>query len=312
MTQKAKGNVMFSDLAREWLDAAKSKVKPSSYAQYSKRIEKNILPYFENARLREIDSAAIAGYVEHLQAEKFTEKYIYDLTILLRSILKNAAHTMGYPDPTAGMEALKSGREPSAPQALDHGDEFYRRLNKVLTEDTDLTKCGILLTLYTGLKIGELCALKWADIDLKAGKITVVRSIQRISTEEGSTLIFTESDKRAREIPLTGTLCDILKKWETRDEYYLLSGNDAPIEPRTMQYRLRALLKKEYLPDVSFSGLRKLFIKRCISHGAQVTVLADILGNSSVQSAAAYCEKPTLSGKIRTIDLMVEEVNILP
>ena len=292
--------------AEEWLEDIRSKVKLSSYAQYKIKLEKNILPFFGEIELDKISSEKVNEFYGYLLTVGTGESYAANILSLIKMIMKYLSRVYGIPDPTVGTGLSKSAAEHKRSDAYD--DESYKRLCSVLTCDTDLTKCGILLTLYTGLKIGELCALKWADIDLKAGKITVTRSIQRISTEEGSTLIFTESDKRAREIPLTGTLCDILKKWETRDEYYLLSGNDAPIEPRTMQYRLRALLKKEYLPDVSFSGLRKLFIKRCISHGAQVTVLADILGNSSVQSAVAYCEKPTLSGKIRTIDLMAEEV----
>ncbi len=310
MTRKNLGNILFSDLTKEWLSTVRSKVKPSSYAQYALRLDKNIIPYFEKARLKDITQDSIQSFVEHLYAEGFNGKYIYDVTTLLKSILKNVTRTYGYPDPTVGMETIKTGRESeNSPEQPIYTDELCERLNKVLTTNTDLTKCGILTTLYTGLRIGELCALKWEDVDLKVGKITVVRTIQRISTEEGSVLMITDLGKKAREIPLPQFLCDILKKHKAPANRYLLSGTTSPVEPRTMQYRLRSFLKKEYLPDISFSKLRKLFIKRCISHGADVTVLADILGNTSVQSAAAYCEKPTITSKIQAINLIAEEVS---
>ena len=303
MTQKALGNMLFSDLIKEWLDSVRAKVKPSSYAQYSKRIEKNILPFFAGMKLSDIAQDTLRHFVERLQAENFNEKYIYDVVTLLRSILKTVTRTYGYPDPTIGMETIRTGRENEAPLSKPiYTDELCEQLNKVLTTDTDLTKCGILMTLYTGLRIGELCALKWEDIDIKAGKVTVVHTIQRISTEDGSMLMMTDLDKKAREIPLPQFLCKILQKHKAPANRYLLSGTASPIEPRTMQYRLRSFLEKEQLPDISFSGLRKLFIKRCISHGTDVTVLADILGNTSVQSTAMYCEKPTITRKIQAIN----------
>ena len=310
MTQRALGNRLFSELIQEWLTSAKAKVKPSSYAQYVKRAEKNILPYFSGAKLRDITPESVLGFVQHLQSEGYNEKYIYDLTTLLKSVLKSITRTYGYPDPTVGMEGLLTGREHAdIPREPAYGEELCERLIEVLSTDTDLTKCGILMTLYTGLRIGELCALKWEDIDLDNGTLTIRRTIQRVSTEDGSVLMTTELGKRAREIPLPQALRGVLLDFRTSSDRYLLSGTTSPIEPRTMQYRLRAFLKKAYLPDISFSELRKLFIKRCLSRGADVTVLADVLGNASVQSAAAYCEKPTMRSKIEAVNLISKEVS---
>ena len=309
MTRKNSGNILFSDLAKEWLASVRSKVKPSSYSQYILRLDKNIIPYFKGAKLKDITQDSIQRFIEHLYAEGLSEQYVYDMMTLFKSILRTATRTYGYPDPTVELEAIKTGRENgNQPESPTYTDELCDRLNKVLITDTDLTKCGILMTLYTGLRIGELCALKWSDIDLSNRTVSVAKTIQRISTEEGSVLIMTDLGKKTREIPLPQFLCDILQKQKAPANSYFLSGTTSPIDPRIMQYRLRSFLKKEYLPDINFRELRKLFIKRCISHGADVTVLADILGNVSVQSAAVYYDKPTINSKIQAINLMAEEV----
>ena len=308
MTQKALGNTLFSDLIKEWLDSVRAKVKPSSYAQYAKRTEKIILPYFAGKKLKDITAGSVQDFIEHLRAENFNEKYIYDVTTQLKSILKNITRSYGYPDPTVGMEMIRAGRD-HEPQQLVYSEEMCERLDMALTAEPDLTKCGILMTLHTGLRIGELCALKWEDIDLEEKKITVQRGIQRISAEEGSILTITDIGRRSREVPISQFLCDILSKYKVPDNRFFLSGTTSPVEPRTMQYRLRSFLKKEHLPDISFNDLKKLFIKRCISCGTDITVLSDILGNSSVQSAAMYCEKPTITSKMQAVSLIAKEVS---
>lgn len=180
----------------------------------------------------------------------------------------------------------------------------------MLTEEPNLTKAGILLTLFAGLKIGELCALKWCDIDIESGVLTLSKTLQRISAGENTGLILTDlrSDSGVRKVPLAPFLQEILKKFQTDDDKFFLSGTLTPVEPRTMQYRLRSLLKSEDLPSISFSELRRLFIDRCVNSGVDIVTITDILGNSSVQSTLYCCSKPTMDSKMKAVNLIAEKV----
>ncbi len=300
-------NMTFEAAAAKWLDAVKPRIKPTSCAQYTARLEKNILPYFKNTPLRDINADKLSELSERLCTEGLTPQYVYDILIQVKMITKYISRACGCPDPA--IDAVFARPEPDVVKS-SYDEINCGRLCEALTADPDLTKCGILMTLYTGLRIGELCALKWEDIDLDGGFLNISKTLQRVSVGENTGLVLTELKPcSSRKVPIAAFLQDILLKFKTDAEKFFLSGTTSPIEPRTMQYRLRAFLKKSYLPDISFSELRKLFIKRCLSRGADVTVLADVLGNASVQSAAAYCEKPTMRSKIEAVNLISKEVS---
>ena len=139
--------------------------------------------------------------------------------------------------------------------------------------------------MFTGLRIGELCALKWSDIDLSQRTISVSRTIQRIKVQGGTQLIITEpkSISSVREIPIPDCILPLLKNFCSKGESYILSGTAKPVEPRTMQYRFQALLKKAKLPSIHFHALRHMFATNCVELGFDVKSLSEILGHSGVE-----------------------------
>ena len=140
----------------------------------------------------------------------------------------------------------------------------------------------------TGLRIGELCALKWADIDLEKRILTVSKTLQRIQIKGGSTktkLILTEpkSETSKRSIPIPECLIEFLRKFQGDPEQFVLSGRAKPIEPRTMQYRFTTILKNGDLPSVHFHALRHMFPSNCVRLGFDIKSLSEILGHSGVE-----------------------------
>ncbi|MCM1480907.1 MAG: site-specific integrase, partial [Muribaculaceae bacterium] len=150
----------------------------------------------------------------------------------------------------------------------------------------DCYNVGILLSAATGIRIGELCALKWENIDLEKSIITVKQTVQRVMKNSGGTQLLVTSPKSAcsdREIPLPDFIIPYLKTVRTADDCFLLSGGEKIVEPRTMQYRFKSLLKKANLPYVNFHALRHMFATNCVALGFDVKTLSEILGHSSVQ-----------------------------
>ncbi len=302
-------NMTFATAAEKWLDSVKLRVKPTSCAQYTVKLEKNILPYFGKTKLKDVTADKLREFKTYLTGEGLTSQYIYDILIQIKMITKYISRAYGCPDPA--IDAVFVRPEQEAPTKKIYDEIYCRRLCEVLTEEPNLTKAGILLTLFAGLKIGELCALRWREIDMENGILTISKTLQRISAGENTGLILTDlrSDSGVRKVPLAPFLQEILKQFQTDDDRFFLSGTLTPVEPRTMQYRLRSLLKSEDLPSISFSELRRLFIDRCVNSGVDIVTITDILGNSSVQSTYSSCLKPTMDSKIHAINLIAEEVS---
>ena len=162
-------------------------------------------------------------------------------------------------------------------------------LTEYLLDDMDFIKLGIYLSLFTGIRIGELCALKWENINLYEKMLYVKKTMQRIQTYDmlQKTKVIISSPKSAcslREIPLPDFLCNMLKKYKRADDYFLLSGSvQEYVEPRALQYKFKKIIKDCGLTDVNFHALRHTFATRCVEAGFEIKTLSEILGHSSVK-----------------------------
>lgn len=147
---------------------------------------------------------------------------------------------------------------------------------------------GIFISAVTGIRIGELCALKWSDIDLEKRIIAVSKTMQRIKNIGGKTatkIVITppKSKTSAREIPVPDVLYSYLKKMQCDNDCYVLTGKKLFAEPRTMQYRFASILKRIGLPQVNFHAMRHMFATKCVDVGVDVKTLSEILGHCSVE-----------------------------
>ena len=161
-------------------------------------------------------------------------------------------------------------------------------LRRYISENRNNTTMGIALTMSTGIRIGELCALQWQDIDLEKHILTVRKTVQRIQSPNGDTrtkLIIGDpkSESSKRSIPLTKNMADFLAQFKGKSEELILSGKENPIEPRTMQYRFAKILKYVNLPSIHFHALRHMFASTYIKLGFNVKTLSELLGHSKVE-----------------------------
>jgi len=149
----------------------------------------------------------------------------------------------------------------------------------------------ILLAMYTGLRVGELCALKWSDVDMENGIISVTRTIQRVQcfspdAETKTTLITdrAKSKNSARIVPLPARILQLLREQKKLSFCeYIFSCNGHFLEPRVLQYRFKVLLKKAGLQAMNFHALRHTFATRCMELCFDVKTLSEILGHSSAK-----------------------------
>ena len=275
------GKVTVRELFEEWLSAARLKVKPSTYACYYMKVTKHILPAFGGLAYEKVTVSSIHHFIESKINNGLSAKYVGDIIIVFKSMARYIAKIHGYMNP---LENVIMPKKTENTRKLLSKEE-QEKLCRYVLKHPDHANLGVLISYYAGLRIGEVCGLKWCDIDLSKGILNVERTVQRVY-ENDSTKVMIGSPKSkssVRIIPLPRFLIEILKKLKTSESSYILSGTERPVEPRTMQYRFKSLLQKINLPSVNYHSLRHMFATNCIELGFDVKTLSEILGHSSAK-----------------------------
>lgn len=237
--------ITVKELAVEWLCVVKSRIKESTAANYRMKIERHILPYFGGISSAMLKAKTVSKFVQKKLKDGFSARYVCDILTLLKSIFRYANREYHIANILDGIIMPK--REKTEIKILSK-DEQNRLMNYVKF-NKNFSTLGVALSLYTGLRIGELCALKWENIDIEKRTLTVKNTIQRIQNFDGkqkTKVIITEPKSRTskRIIPIPDCLIPMLKELKVRKDSFVLTGTNNPIEPRTMQYRLKQILKK--------------------------------------------------------------------
>ena len=248
------------------------------------KANKHILPEFGERIITSINQNDIYSFIESRQKQGLSNRYISDILVLLKSVFKYAVKTYHIFNVLDGI--LLPKKKTVEIQLLEKNEQ--KKLQRYVSENRSLTTLGIALSMSTGLRIGELCALKWDNIDLEKRTLTVRSTIQRIQCSGGNTktkIVVTEpkSESSMRSIPIPENMIDFLKEFKGTPDDYVLSGTEKPVEPRTMQYRFTKILKNVKLPSVHFHALRHIFASTCVELGFDVKALSELLGHSKVE-----------------------------
>lgn len=268
----------------EWFKSIQHRVKESTAANYRMKAEKHVLPAFSDTKADTITASDIYAFIESRQSSGLSNRYISDILIMMKSIFKYASKTYHFLNPLDGI-TLPKMQKPEI-ELLDENQQG--KLQQYIAENPNHSTLGIALSMSTGIRIGELCALQWEDIDLEKRILTVRKTMQRIQTPDGETktkltIAEPKSESSKRKIPIPDCAISILEKFRGKAKEYLVSGEERPVEPRTMQYRFASILKNVKLPSVHFHALRHMFASRCVKLGFDIKTLSEILGHSKVE-----------------------------
>lgn len=268
----------------EWFNTVKYHIKESTASNYRMKAEKHILPSFGKKLIDSITQKDIYNFIDQKRKDRLSDRYIADIIILIKGIFKYSVKTYHIFNPMEGLVLPK--RKNTEIQLLDSSEQS--KLQEYISKNQNLGTLGTALSYSTGIRIGELCALQWKDIDFEKRILTVRKTIQRIQCKGGekrTKLIITDpkSDSSKRKIPIPDCIMSFLYQFKGNPDDYLLSGFEKPIEPRTMQYRFSRILKNAKLPSVHFHALRHIFASTCVKLGFDIKTLSEILGHSSVE-----------------------------
>jgi len=291
--------MMFDDAAMEWLCEVKNGKKLSTYVKYSQVYRSHLKKAFQDMRLYEMTDTSMKERISESMSDSLQKSVYCVLNQILQFISQHYLISMPY----IRKEAAGVRNKPI--ELFTKSEQS--RLFPVLSCKIDIYKTAILLSLYTGLRLGEVCALKWADIDFKNRILSVKRTVQRICVEGCRTkTILLETEPKSgysrREIPLSAGILKLLLRFQSGNEYVF--GGNKPMEPRTLQYHFKKILEESGLPAKNFHILRHTFATNCIEGGTDVKSLSEILGHSDVQITLNRYVHPTMETKRRQMDVL--------
>ena len=276
----------FAFYCDEWLRLRKNKIRESTYIKYSTVLEKHIKPKLGGCFPLGITTGLIEDFSQELLFdEELAVKTVHDILVVLHGVLKYTATQFPGTFPSVEINYPKEGKKEMRVLSL----EEQNHLISYLLDNMDACKFGVLLALFTGLRIGELCALKWGNINLRDKSIRIVATLQRLHDvdmkSEGRTRIVIgdpKSDTSVRTIPMTESVINLCLKMNPQNSSaYILTGTTDFMEPRTLQYRMEKYTRECNLDGVHCHTLRHTFATRAVEVGFEIKSLSEILGHAT-------------------------------
>ena len=283
---------LYGEILKVWLLSAKNRVKESTISRYNHIVQRHIQPFLGNYQISEIGAALLEEYIDYLLQHGrldgsggLSPKSVADIIVVIKSSMRYAQEN-GYRIncSTTGLSVKRNKKDM---RVLSKKEQ--QQLECVLMQDTDLTKFMVLLCLYTGIRIGEACALRWEHLQLDSGILKVRETMQRIQAPQNiaakTRVIITEPKSACskRDIPLPKFLIQYAAQFQTERKAFVLTGEtDQFIEPRRLQIRFRNYVKASGIEHANYHALRHTFATRCVELGFEIKSLSEILGHSNV------------------------------
>ena len=307
--------INFNYLIEEWLKERKAFLKESTMVRYQNLLKLYLIPAFGAYAIEDLTYAKITKFSEELlynggcEGKGLSPKTVSDILSLLHCIFQYA-NSKGFFVPTINVNlSVKQTKK----QIQVFSVEEQNKLCKYLKGHGEYTDIGILLCLFTGLRIGELCALTWQDISMEEKTIFVHQTMQRlqISEDDGKkTMVLITAPKSScsiRQIPIPDEIFEILKKYRTVSKAFFLTGVSTKyIEPRTLQYYFKRVLKICQIEDKNFHTLRHTFATRCVEVGFDIKSLSEILGHANVNITLNRYVHPSMKLKRENMSKLSE------
>ena len=299
------------EIAAAWKEYKRPYVKQSTMAAYVLILENHVLPYFGDGD--SLHEQEVQAFVLQKLERGLSVKTVKDILIVLKMVMKFGVKNewMTYYEWDIKYPTTSTNKELEVLSVANH-----RKILNYIQSHFTFTGLGIYISLSTGLRIGEICALKWSDINVTDGTITVSRTIERIYIIEGEKkhtelIINTPKTKNScREIPMSKELLAMIKplKKVVNEDFYVLTNDERPTEPRTYRNYYNGLMAKLDIPKLKYHGLRHSFATRCIEAGCDYKTVSVLLGHSNISTTLNLYVHPNMEQKKRCITRMFKSL----
>ena len=301
----------FKLVSSAWLESIRTEIKESSYNKYNNTLNNYILPTLANKDLSKIKSSDIEELVRMLRTsgrkngEGLASSTISQVIIILKKI-KEFASKKGYAV-NYSTDDIKVKKEKKEARVFSSDEE--KTLIAYLAGKNTLTALAILIALFTGVRLGELCALKWDDFNLTDKTIHIYKNLQRVQIPNATgkktelKILTPKTESSIRDIPIPDWLLEQIKL-HYKSKAYIVTGTEKYVDPRTMQNRFKKILQECGIADAGFHALRHSFATRGVELGFDPKSLSSMLGHSSVNTTFDRYVHPSMALKAENMKLL--------
>ena len=298
----------FSKIVALWKEDKKQYVKRSTFAAYTLLIENHILPSFGEMAL--VEEQDVQTFVFRKLNEGLSHKTIKDILIVLKMILSFGVKNQMTEYRQIDIK-FPTERDKHSIDILSRSHQ--KQIMEYIRLHFTFKNLGIYICLSAGMRIGEICALTWDDLDVENGIIHVRKTIQRIYVIEEhrkytEVILDTPKTKNSiREIPMTKNLLKMIRpiKKIVNGNFYVLTNEPKPTEPRTYRNYYKQFMQSLGLPLMKFHGLRHSFATRCIESKCDYKTVSVLLGHSNISTTLNLYVHPNLEQKKRCMDCLL-------
>lgn len=297
----------FETIVSQWKNEKKQFVKRSSFAAYMLLLENHLLPTF--GKQSDIEESDIQSFVLQKLQAGLSKKTIKDILIVLKMVLKFGVKNKWLQHKEFDIQ-FPTEREKQEVEVFSRAHQ--KQIMQYVQDHFTFRNLGVYICLSSGMRIGEICALTWEDIDTDNGIIHIRKTIQRIYIIEGNTrrtelILDTPKTRNSiREIPMNKELLKMLKpvKRIVNPSFFVLTNDAKPTEPRTYRSYYKNLMKTLSLPELKFHGLRHSFATRCIESKCDYKTVSVLLGHSNISTTLNLYVHPNMEQKKKAIEQM--------
>ncbi len=275
-----------SDWFHYWLKlVSNDKIKQSTYSGYYHKVNLYILPFIGSFRFEKLTSKILNRWIKQLTDNGLSPSSIRTIVQIFKGSLNQAVRK--------GYLATNYCENLELPKIRKNKVRALSKKEQTILEiyaNKQELGLPIILSLYTGMRIGEISGLKWSDIDLNEKIILVEQTLQRISTNglgKSKTYIIRDRAKTSssqRKIPFSDNLLRyLLKKREKSESEYVVSARGRYVEPRTISNQFKKIQQQAGLHGLHFHMLRHTFVTRCLEEGVDIASVSSLLGHASAK-----------------------------
>lgn len=294
--------MLYKDVLNNWLIERKIFLKYSTYTNYYNIIHNHIMPYLGDYNIRSLNNNILQQFIlqqlENGRADNkggISYKYAKDIITVLKLTLDFQ------------IQIQLPYHPPKQIQIFDK--EHQIKLINYLQSQINHKNFGILLCMHTSIRIGELCALKWGDININTKMLSINKTMIRTYTkEDGSKLNITppKTMSSIRNVPLNSWIMQYATLLQGEDDHYILTNKPSYIEPNKYRLYCNKMLKDLELPHLTFHALRHTFATRCIECGCDYKSLSELLGHSNVSITMNIYVHPQMELKRKCVELLCD------
>lgn len=287
-----------SDLVDEWLCLTEKRVARSTYVKYEQLAKTYIIPYFKTLTCKELDHKCLNRFYNEINREDCSRKRPLSVGNK-RTIFMIVNNMLDYAYESRHLDQKfyikpRLGRTRKAVRVFSQEDQ--KKIETYALDHVDNCSLAVMLALFTGLRLGEICALQWRDINFELNALQVNKTVQRLRVSDEEHASHTElvvsqpkSEASNRLLPLPAFLSLYLKQFPCNDEdAYVLTDSSIPMEPRTLQYHYQKMLRKIQVPYLNFHCLRHTFATRCVTLGWDMKTLSEVMGHFDIKVTMEY------------------------